>query len=301
MFRRRPARPATPAAAAEPAPTAPASVGGESGGHPSILDDYVREAPSPQLAVDLFTGQWSSSLPPELGVAAGQVPLFDDPRIHWVVERLGGVDDLRVLELGPLEAGHTAMLERAGASVVAIEANTRAYLKCLVVKELLGLARSRFLLGDFGLYLRDTDDTFDLVLASGVLYHASDPLGLLERIARVAPAVAIWTHYFDPEVVEADPESRRRFTAPAERVTTHGVEVTLHPRDYLESLAWSGFCGGPEHFARWMERDDLLAVLRALGYTDIEVQYDDRTNPNGACIMLLARRSASSAVGGTER
>jgi SAM-dependent methyltransferase len=292
MFRRRPARPATPAPAAEPAPDAAAA-----GSHPSILDDYVREAPSAQLAVDLFAGQWSSALPADLGVSAGQVPLFDDPRIHWVVEQIGGIDDLRVLELGPLEAGHTAMLERAGASVLAIEANTRAYLKCLVVKELLGLGQSHFLLGDFGMYLRDTDETFDLVLASGVLYHASDPLGLLERIARVAPAVAIWTHYFDPEVVESDPESRRRFTAPAERASTHGVEVTLHPRDYLESLAWSGFCGGPEHFARWMERDDLLAVLGALGFDDIAVQYDDRTNPNGACIMLLARRTG--AAGGS--
>lgn len=259
----------------------------------SILDEYVRSAPSAQLAIDIFAGEWSSMLPPEVGVTAGIVPLFDDPRIHWTIEQVGGVDGLNVLELGPLEGGHTAMLDRAGANVTAIEANTRAYLKCLVVKELLALTHSRFLLGDFAAYLADCDESFDLLVASGVLYHAPDPLGLLEAIGRVADRVAIWTHYFEPDVVAANPESARRFHAPPEPVVWRGRTVTLHPRDYLESLQWSGFCGGPETYAKWMERDDLLAVLTELGYDRVSIMSDDLTNPNGACIMLCAQRSGS--------
>jgi len=185
------------------------------------------------------------------------------------------------------------MLDRAGAQVVAVEANTRAFLKCLVVKELLELDHSHFLLGDFGAYLAECDESFDLLLASGVLYHAIDPLGLLEAIGRVADRVAIWTHYFEPDVVAADPLKARQFTESAVPTMWRGHELTLHPRAYLESLEWSGFCGGPETTATWMERDDLLTVLGELGFDDISIMSDDLTNPNGACIMLCAQRSAS--------
>lgn len=281
MFRKKPSAP-PPAPPPPPAATEPAA---------TILDQYVRSAPSAQNAVDVFAGEWSSVLPTRLGVQAGIVPLFEDPRITWVIDHVGGVDGFRVLELGPLEAGHTAMLHDAGASVVAIESNTRAFLKCLVVKELLDLQRSHFLLGDFVPYLQDTAERFELLLASGVLYHSPDPLGLLEAIGRVADRVAIWTHYYEPTVVNADPTKLRMFVPEPEVVTWRDRQVTLHRRNYLESLQWTGFCGGPETSALWMERDDLLAVLGDLGFAEITLQYDDHTNPNGASIMLCADRA----------
>src|SRR5438270_13840949 len=81
----------------------------------SALDAYVGAAPSAQTALDIFDGEWASCLPPPLGQArAGRIGLFDDRRIHWLVDQLGGVAGRRVLELGPLEAGHTYMLDRAG-------------------------------------------------------------------------------------------------------------------------------------------------------------------------------------------
>jgi SAM-dependent methyltransferase len=277
MFRRR-QRAAAPAA---PAPAE--SVG-------FILDQYVRSAPSAQVAIDLFAGEWSSRFPDSTGLTAGPVPLFTDPRVTWTIEQAGGVDGKRVLELGPLEAGHTFMLHEAGASVVAVESNSRAYLKCLIVKEVLGLHRSSFLLGDFVPYLHDTDEQFDLVLASGVLYHSPDPLGLLESIARVGARVAIWTHYYEPDVVATDPGKARMFVPEVEEVSWRGHTITLHRRNYLESLQWAGFCGGPESSALWMERDGLMTALRELGYSRIEVQSDDLENPNGACVMLFAER-----------
>jgi SAM-dependent methyltransferase len=283
MFRRR------DRTASTPAPT----FGATPSGGPSILDQYVRDAPSQQLAIDVFAGEWSSRFPDHVGVTAGQVPLFTDPRITWVVERIGGRDamrDLRVLELGPLEGGHTAMLDEAGAHVTAIESNTRAYLKCLVTKEILGLTRSRFELGDFVPFLATTDHRYDLLVASGVLYHSPDPIGLLENIARVADRVAIWTHYFHDEVVAADPGKARMFVPSVESVDWRGESIVLHRRNYLESLQWAGFCGGPEESALWMERDGLMTVLHGLGFGRIEVQSDDLDNPNGACVMLLAQR-----------
>ncbi len=82
----------------------------------SILDAYVHAAPSGQAALQIFDGEWSSKLPPPYDKVSGSSELFQDARIEWMLEVLGGVKGLRVLELGPLEAGHTCMLERAGAT-----------------------------------------------------------------------------------------------------------------------------------------------------------------------------------------
>ncbi|HMG41036.1 MAG TPA: methyltransferase domain-containing protein [Acidimicrobiales bacterium] len=256
-----------------------------------ILDAYVRVAPSPQVAVDVFAGEWSSVLPGQLGVDAGHVPLFADPRISWLLDQVEDVDGYDVLELGPLEGGHTFQLTAAGAKVTAVEANTRAYLKCLVTKELLGMTDCRFLLGDFGAFLAENpDERYDLVVASGVLYHSNDPLRLLEQIARAGDRLALWTHYYDAAVIEANPTHARHFAAEPRTVTHGGREIRLHRRDYLESLQSNGFCGGPEVHALWMERDDLLDALRRVGYTDVRVGGDDPDHVNGPSILLYAER-----------
>jgi predicted RNA methylase len=125
-----------------------------------ILDQYISSAPSPQNALDIFKDEWSSKLPAYLyELESGSVPLFSDARIEWVVNQLGSFEHKTVLELGPLEGGHTYMLERFGAaSITSIEANTRAYLKCLIVKEVLGLNRVKFLCGDFIEFLRNNQE-----------------------------------------------------------------------------------------------------------------------------------------------
>ena len=153
----------------------------------NMLNGYIRKIPSAQNAVDIFEGEWSSKFPDEFGERAGDASLFADERIKIGVEKLGGIGGQRVRELGPLEAGQTYMLEQLGAAeIVAIEANSHTYLKCLITKELTCLRKARFLLGDFVEYLRHTCETFDLILASGVLYHMSNPVELISLISRRA-------------------------------------------------------------------------------------------------------------------
>ena len=192
---------------------APAPAGAAAAPRAAILDQYVRAAPSEANAVDIFKGEWWSALPGRLaGIPAGNLPLFDDKRVHWAIEALGGVAGKSVLELGPMEAGHTWMLEQAGAaSVVSIEANSRCFMKCLIVKEVVGLTRSRFLHGDFEEYLRATSERFDAVVASGVLYHMRNPVELLRNIARVTDRVFIWSHYYSAEPLQAIPHMRHRW------------------------------------------------------------------------------------------
>ena len=77
-----------------------------------------------------------------------------------------------MLELGPPECGHTFMLDRLGATeVTAIASNQKAFLRCLIVKELLGIPNARFWCGDFMAYLHDAVERrtrWDLCLSSGL-------------------------------------------------------------------------------------------------------------------------------------
>ena len=261
--------------------------------HAAILDVYVRTAPHPQNALDVFKGDWWSQIPRPAGLTAGQLPLFADSRITWAIPALGGVAGRSVLELGPLEAGHTYMLEQAGArDIFAIEANTRAYLKCLIAKEVVGLHRARFVLGDFEEYLRAPPpaDRFDACLASGVLYHVRQPVELIHNLARVTDRVFIWTQYYIKERVEAIEHMKHRFGE--EHESEHaGFRHTLHRYNYGDFLDTTRFAGGSEQYSHWLSRDDLLGALRHAGFTEIEVGEDDLMHANGPAITLVVRKA----------
>ncbi len=256
-----------------------------------IEDRYVASVPSDQNALDLFKGEWSSAMPgsrPDL--QAGAAGLFEDSRITWGVEQLGGLRDRRVLELGPLEGAHTFMAEQLGAaSVIAVEANVRAYLRCLVVKEIFGLHRSRFLLGDFLRYLEaaPADAPFDVCLASGVLYHMADPIRLLRGIRAVARSMFLWTHYYDDEAIRALGNAEKRFPR-SRRHEAGGRSFTLHEYHYGEALGWTGFCGSGAQFSCWMERADLLAAVELAGFRDVRVGMEQRDHPYGPALCLVA-------------
>jgi hypothetical protein len=259
----------------------------------TILDQYVTEAPSPANAVNIFRGEWVSKLPGELGeLTTGPVlPLFEDPRIDWAVEQLGGAAGKSVLEIGPLEGAHTTMLERHGtASIVAVEANTRAFLKCLIVKELLGLQRVRFLCGEAVEFLRANRGRFDLVFASGILYHLTNPVEFLELLARTTDRLFLWTHYYDPEIMPRLDETAMRFSAPAS-CEQAGFQHTLHRREYLDDIRGTRFFGGTALHCHWMERDEILAALRYFGFTDLRIGFEERENKGlGPSLAIAAVR-----------
>jgi hypothetical protein len=257
----------------------------------SILDAYVRSAPSAQNAVDIFKGEWASRFPAALGipVEAGGIPLFEDGRITGAIEQLGGVAGMRVLELGPLEGAHSYMLELYGAaSVTAIEANTRAYLKCLITKELLNLQRVKFLCGDFVEYLKATSERFDLILANGVLYHMRNPVELLSLLARHTNRVNMWTHYYDDRV-QSDKHLRNKFPSSA-AAEVDGFRHSLFRQEYQVSLGAPGFCGGSEEYSNWLSRSDLLSCLSHFGFKDIRIDYEEPDHPHGPCFAIIATK-----------
>ena len=258
----------------------------------SVLDLYRLDLPSPANAVEMFAGEWSSVLPDEVGVdTGGFAPLFEDDRITWMVERLGGVEGQRILELGPLEGGHTWALEarHGAAEIVAVEANQRAFLRCLVAKEIMGSTRSRFLLGDFNRYMAESGERFDLVVACGVLYHMEEPARHIGLLCSVADAVFVWTHYYDRAIVEADPNLARKFSAHTE-VEVDGHRHVVHRQDYLDALGWTGFCGAGRPSANWLELDDIWALFDRNGFDVVETGFHNDSHGHGPALAFVARR-----------
>jgi SAM-dependent methyltransferase len=228
----------------------------------AFLSDETR-APSDQNAVDVIPG-WSSAFPAELNLRAGKLPLFSDNRIAWAIERFGDLNGRHVLELGPLEGAHTFALTQAGASVDAVEGNQLAYLKCLITREIMGFQNAKFFLGDFVLWLEDGEKTYDFIVACGVLYHMTDPLRLLRNIAKRTNTVYIWTVGVD--------DNRE----PSERVDFMGVSVRLYEVPYGKRSV--EYCGGLSRSARWINCEDLVGVLDALGFGTLVTAHQEKVS-----------------------
>ncbi|CAN5286488.1 hypothetical protein BH10PSE4_BH10PSE4_08570 [soil metagenome] len=247
---------------------------------------FERRAADPENALDLFDGQWISKIP---GHRHGHAELFEDGRIRWIEQHCGGFQDKTILEMGPLEGAHTFMMARGGAkSILAIENNSRAYLKCLVVKETLKF-KADFLLGDGVAYLEQNDHSFDFLLCSGVIYHMTDPLRLLSAMAARASSLGIWTHYYDGALMNSDGHSARHFAPEPERTNFRGRELELWPQHYEEALDRPDFAGGMEPSSRWMTREGLISTLEMLGY-EVTVGADYATPKPGPSILLYCHR-----------
>jgi hypothetical protein len=254
---------------------------------------HVRRPPDAQAMLDIFAGEWASRLPPPYdGLRAGDARLFEDERILWALERFGPLDGKSVLELGPLEGGHTYMALQAGAQrVVAVEGNARHFLKCLVVKDLLRMDAAHFRLGDFVAMLRSEPDDYDLVLAQGVLYHMVDPVELIALTAARGRRLALWTQYYDAEhVARLAPRVRRHFAGEPAAVVTRGFAHRAHRFHYGVGRKLVGFYGGNQAHANWLSRDDLMGALEHFGWRDIEVGFDRPDHPHGPSLSLTAVR-----------
>lgn len=261
-----------------------------------VLAGYCSEAPGPQTAVDIFKGEWASAFPPPLkAVQAGNAPLFEIDHVPWGVNVLGGVEGQRVVELGPLEGGHTYILDRLGArEVVAVEANTRAFLRCLVTKELLGIPSARFLCGDAVRFLERElalgAEPYDLCLASGVLYHFVDPVAALDLMTRASDRLLLWTMYYDDEYIRSREDLSVKFTSAAES-EYRGFRHTLHRQEYQAALAYRGFCGGSAAASSWMTREDILGAIDHLGFEVLDIGFEEQDHKgNGPCLCVAARR-----------
>ncbi len=215
-------------------------------------------------------------------MTGGYAEAFNDGRANWAIERLGGVSGLEILELGPLEGGHTYMLDRAGAkSVIAVEALKSGYLKCLIAKEVLDIKSAHFLLGNFIPWLEIERRRFDVIWASGVLYHMTEPLRLLELIAARTDRIYLWTHFYGDDAVPSYVKVRQ--------VSFAGTTVPQYERPYVMPSRRTS-CGGVFTGRAWLRRRAILDALEILGFSRIEIAFEDSTGKMGPSFAVVAQR-----------
>ena len=252
----------------------------------SILDYYTKEAPSPQMTLDIFKSEWASEVP---GYSTGLNLLFDDPRINWFEKECGGFGGKSVLELGPLEAGHSYMLQQKGAShVEAVEGNSRSFLKCLVIKELFGLDRVSFQFGEIIAYLENNDKKYDLAMALGVLYHMTQPLKMIGHLCRVADRICLWTHYYDADCIKKS-KLEHKFGDPVID-SFEGFKCSVVTYKYESALDDKGFCGGFNRFSLWMNREDIITAFLRYGMTRYSINFDEKEHVNGPAFCVYFQK-----------
>jgi hypothetical protein len=252
---------------------------------PPSFRKFELRPPSYQNAIDIFEGKWASDFA-ELcpGLRAGQTPLFTvDTRPRDAARLLGvngRLDGMRILELGPLEGAHSYQLEKLGAtSILAIEANAEAFLKCLITKEITGLCAAKFIYGDICQYLANTDEDFDLVFCCGILYHMSDPLALIGSIAKITKKCFVWTHYYDREHYPGPPRE--------ERFDPRYPGVRMYAVEYSD-MDSGQFWGGNRPTSVWLDRDTIICAFHRAGFHKIDVIDETPDHPNGACFSFAA-------------
>jgi SAM-dependent methyltransferase len=205
--------------------------------------------------------------------------MFEDSRPNWFASKLAdGFTLKRVLELGPFEGYQTFLIDKLGASeITSVEGNNINFLKCLCLKEVYGI-RAKFKHGDILAELK-TPGTYDVLWASGVLYHMQDPIEFIESACRKADHIYIWTHFHDAAVIDAKADEfhkglfRNQFNRTVEY---QGRMITLHCRTYgIENyennipLYWEG---APKDSTYWLSLPDLhyLFQVNEFDVTDIE-------------------------------
>jgi len=240
---------------------------------------YCKEIPSGQTALDIFKGTWKSALPPEFGLRAGAEPaFFQDPRVFWAQKILpSGFQDLSILELGPFEGYAAYLMEQLGAkNILAIEGNTINFLKCLVIKDVLRL-RAEFLCGDFLKYFHSTQQRFDLIWASGILYHSESPWELLNQITEHTDRVFFWTHYYE-ESLGSGPWAQHFSAKKNIQQVWHGKPYDLFWRSYLLHNYTDGvplhYEGGQLAYSYWVRKEDLIQFLHDRGFSRIDIHED---------------------------
>ena len=261
----------------------------------SITAKYETRKASSQTIADIFEGSWKTQLPG--GIRSGSDNFFEtDFRPQWLNLQIpGGIAGKSVLELGPFEGYQTYWLEKLGADVVSVEGNNVNFLKCLCLKEMLGM-KSKISLGGIMEELRNPGKKYDIVWASGVLYHMDEPVEFIEKACDASDFVYVWTAYFDEERIAALPFDSKLFLPQFNQVrSVAGRDMTLHARTYGISVNYEDdipmyWEGAPKDLTMWMTIEDIYAVFASKGFEIGAVEFVGETNGLPVA-SFLARRS----------
>jgi hypothetical protein len=241
-------------------------------------------------AINIFKNEWNSRFPePFQNLTGGNSDLFDDTRIQWAINKFNGVKDKSILELGPLEGGHSYQISKAGAkSTLGIESNTNSFLKCLITKEIFNLQNCSFIHADCVDFLKNNSNQYDAIFACGILYHMINPLELIHLLSLKTNNLYLWTHFYDEKLTPLC-KNAKNFN---EKVLSsyNNYQATFYKHEYLEELNYDGFCGGIYNHSYYLNRLDIINSLKYFGFTQIDIHFESNDDINGPHFSLIAKK-----------
>jgi hypothetical protein len=186
-----------------------------------------------------------------------------------------------ILEIGPFEGGNTKQLFDLGAKeITAIEANEEFYLKTLLVKEAFSLDSLKLVIGDCNILLDDKDrfddKSFDLLYASGVLYHMTNPVETIRLFSRLSDTIYVNSHIASDEVPSGEWLEIKDKDNNSYRCRRNTYETKEH---------W----GGVDRSAVWLDRESMFAAFQNMGY-EINILEDSVNNIRGNYVAFIASR-----------
>jgi hypothetical protein len=236
---------------------------------------------------DMFKtmGGWTTQFEVDGTTVGGKAILAKDPRMIWHMEKIGGVKGKRILELGPLEGGHTKMMVEAGAKkVIAIEGLSDCFLRCLIVKEAFNLKNAEFWFADFCKVIPDEflPGKFDAVLAAGILYHQKNPAQLIHDLSLITDKVMVWSQVASG----TNPGGKETFVRADGCDSVYYGKINKYggTRTISES-----YCGGLNDEAFWMYPCDMKDCFKDAGFINI---IEQRSGPTqyGDCLLFVATK-----------
>jgi SAM-dependent methyltransferase len=217
-----------------------------------------------------FTAHRIALAPGYETTVAGVAPV-DDIRTQLVVDACGGSFEGRtVVDLGCLEGGFTlAFAQRGAACALGIEAREQSVQRCELARTLLGVDNAEFVVADIKDELA-RHDPFDVVFATGILYHVADPAGFLRTMRSACRHVALVdTHVARPG--EATHDCSPMVTRELHGVTYRGRMFPEYPPDVTddakEAMAWAAYSDAD---AFWPVEDDLVRMMHEAGFARID-------------------------------
>jgi tRNA (mo5U34)-methyltransferase len=208
-------------------------------------------------------------------------PLGDFPSFKWTqIESAlpADLNGLRVLDIGCNAGFYSIALARRGARVLGVDVDEHYLRQACWARERFGLSEEQLALRRMHVYeLGRMEETFDVVLFLGVLYHLRYPLLALDMIAQTVR---------DLLVVQT-------LTMPGEEVVDPPQDLSIDAREEMVAPGWPrmafiehALAGDPTNW--WAPNQACVeAMLRAVGLEPVSRPGHEIT---------LARRTAARRV-----
>lgn len=202
---------------------------------------------------------------------SGGVVAAADARFDLVVQACGGgLDGRSVVDLGCLEGGFTlAFAQHGAAHALGIEARELSVRRCELARDLLGVTNAEFVRADIKEEL-GRREPFDVVFATGILYHVSDPAAVLAAMRGACSQVAL----IDTHVADRQAPTHNCSGEVVRESAGHAYRGRMYP-EYAPSAGdaeregrlWAAWSDAD---AFWPYEDELVLMINRAGFATVE-------------------------------